>query len=54
VLLLAAIERAGIIFMPDWLPGPAMRDGRLVPSKTRIFVDEIAQSLKEGWNPKAA
>jgi DNA-binding transcriptional LysR family regulator len=30
VLLPAAIEGAGIIFMPDWLAVPAMREGRLV------------------------
>jgi hypothetical protein len=30
-----------------------MPPGRLVPSKARIFVDEIAQSLKEGRNPQA-
>jgi DNA-binding transcriptional LysR family regulator len=74
VLLLAAIEGAGILLTADWLAGPAMREGklaevlrgwagktdggvyavmppgRLVPSKTRIFVDDIAQSIKQAWS----
>lgn len=76
VVLMAAIEGAGITFMPDWLTGPAMRagrlvevmtgwggkadggvyavlpPGRLVPTKSRLFVDEIAKSIKAGWGGK--
>jgi DNA-binding transcriptional LysR family regulator len=73
VLLMAAMEGAGIVLTPDWLAGPAMRagklvevlpgwagkgdggvcailpPGRLIPAKTRLFVDEIAKSIKAGW-----
>ncbi|CAO4186096.1 Transcriptional regulator [Methylorubrum aminovorans] len=73
VLLMAAIEGAGITFTADWLAGPALRagqlievlpgwagkgsggvyavlpPGRLVPTKTRLFVDEVAQAIKAGW-----
>jgi DNA-binding transcriptional LysR family regulator len=74
VVLMAAIRGAGITFTPDWLAGPALREGklvevlpgwtgkgdggvyavlppgRLVPTKTRVFVEEIAKSVKAGWN----
>jgi DNA-binding transcriptional LysR family regulator len=74
LVLLAAIQGSGIALLPDWLAGPAMRDGRLVevlpgwagkddsgiyaimppgrlvPSKTRSFVDEIAQSIEKAWS----
>jgi DNA-binding transcriptional LysR family regulator len=73
VLLMAAIEGAGITFTADWLAGPALRagrlievlpgwggkrsggvyavlpPGRLVPTKTRLFVDEVAEAIKAGW-----
>lgn len=73
VLLMAAIEGAGITFTADWLAGPALRagdlievlpgwggkaeggvyailpPGRLIPAKTRVFVDEIAKIIKAGW-----
>jgi DNA-binding transcriptional LysR family regulator len=73
VVLMAAIEGAGIAFTPDWLAGPEIRAGKLVevlpgwggkaeggvyailppgqliPTKTRFFVDEIAKSIKAGW-----
>lgn len=72
-VLSAAIEGAGITFTPDWLAGPAIREGklvevlpgwgskvvggvyavlppgRLVPAKTRLFVDEIATAIKSDW-----
>ncbi|WP_435481033.1 LysR family transcriptional regulator [Variovorax sp. RT4R15] len=72
-LLIAAISGVGIILTPDWLAGPALREGqlvrvldgwdgpdnggvyaimppgRLVPNKTRVFVDEITQSIQAGW-----
>lgn len=73
VLLMAAIDGAGVTFTAAWLAGPALREGtlvevlsgwggkedggvyavmppgRLVPTKTRLFVDEVAQSIKAGW-----
>jgi DNA-binding transcriptional LysR family regulator len=73
VVLMAAIEGAGITFMPDWLAGPEIRAGRLVevlpgwsgrseggvyallppghliPTKTRLFVEDFAKSVKAGW-----
>lgn len=73
VVLMAAVEGAGIIFTPDWLAGPEIRAGKLaevlpgwggiagggvyavlppghlIPTKTRLFVDEIAKSIKAGW-----
>ncbi|MER2267775.1 LysR family transcriptional regulator [Methylobacterium oxalidis] len=73
VLLLAAIDGAGITFTADWLAGPALRagslvevlpgwggreeggvyailpPGRLVPAKTRLFVDAVAQAIRAGW-----
>lgn len=73
LLLLAAIEGAGIAFMPEWLAVTAMREGRLVevlpgcagkveagvyivlppgrlvPTKTRVFVEEIAGALQSAW-----
>jgi DNA-binding transcriptional LysR family regulator len=73
VLLLAALDGAGITFTPDWLAGPALREGRLVevlpgwgseegggvyailppgrlvPAKTRLFVDEVACAIKADW-----
>ena len=73
VVLMAALEGAGITLTADWLAGPALRagrlvevlpgwggrqgggvyailpPGRLVPAKTRLFVDEIAQAIKAGW-----
>ncbi|MFM0157056.1 LysR family transcriptional regulator [Paraburkholderia sediminicola] len=72
-LLQAAIAGSGIILTPDWLAGPAVRDGalvrvlpgwqgseeggiyavmppgRLVPTKTRVFVDEITRAIRAGW-----
>lgn len=77
VVLMAAIEGAGITFTPDWLAGPALRErklvevlpgwggkaeggvyailppGRLIPTKTRLFVDDIAKSIKAGWRSRA-
>jgi DNA-binding transcriptional LysR family regulator len=77
VVLMAAMEGAGITFTPDWLAGPALRErqlvevlpgwggkaeggvyailppGRLIPTKTRLFVDEIARSIRAGWRSKA-
>lgn len=77
VVLMAAIEGAGITFTPDWLAGPALRErklvevlpgwggkaeggvyailppGRLTPTKTRLFVDDIAKSIKAGWRRRA-
>lgn len=77
VVLMAAIEGAGITFTPDWLAGPALRErklvevlpgwggkaeggvyailppGRLIPTKTRLFVDEIAKWIRAGWRSKA-
>ncbi len=77
VVLMAAIEGAGITFTPDWLAGPALRErklvevlpgwggkadggvyailppGRLLPTKTRLFVDDIAKSIRAGWRSKA-
>ena len=76
VVLIAAIQGAGITFTPDWLAGPEIRAGRLVevlpgwggkaeggvyvilppgrliPTKTRLFVEEIAKSVKAGWAGK--
>jgi DNA-binding transcriptional LysR family regulator len=76
VVLLAAIEGAGITFTPDWLAGPEIRAGRLVevlpgwsgkaeggiyavlppghlvPTKTRLFVEEVSKSVKAGWARK--
>lgn len=73
VVLMAAIQGAGITYTPDWLAGPALRSGkivevlpgwggqsaggvyailparRLVPAKARLFVDEIARAIKQGW-----
>lgn len=73
VVLMAAIEGAGITYTADWLAGPALRSGklvevlpgwggqveggvyailppgRLVPAKSRLFADEIARSIKQGW-----
>jgi len=72
-VLVAALEGAGIAFIPDWLAGPTLREGRLVevllgwgskgdggvyailppgrliPAKTRLFVDEITKSIKADW-----
>ncbi|MEZ5898554.1 MAG: LysR substrate-binding domain-containing protein [Hyphomicrobiaceae bacterium] len=77
VVLMAAIEGAGITFTPDWLAGPEVRagrlvevlpgwggtglggiyavlpPGRLVPTKTRLFVDEIAKAIRSGWARRA-
>lgn len=77
VVVMAAIEGAGITFTPDWLAGPALRErklvevlpgwggkaeggvyailppGRLIPTKTRLFVDDIAKSIKAGWRSRA-
>lgn len=76
VVLMAAIEGAGITFTPDWLAGPEIRAGRLVevlpgwsgkseggvyailppghliPTKTRLFVEEVSRSVKAGWGKK--
>jgi DNA-binding transcriptional LysR family regulator len=76
VVLMAAVEGAGITFTPDWLAGPEIRAGRLVevlpgwggkaeggvyailppgrliPTKTRLFVEAIAKSVKAGWAGK--
>ena len=73
VLLMAALEGAGIALLPDWLAGPSVRagklvhllpgwggkgdggvyailpPGRLIPTKTRVFVDEVAHAIKAGW-----
>jgi len=75
-VLMSAIAGAGITFTPDWLAGPALRDGslvevlsgwgskgdggvfavlppgRLVPAKARLFVEEVARSIKAGWRAK--
>jgi DNA-binding transcriptional LysR family regulator len=76
VVLMTAIEGAGITFTPDWLAGPAIRagtlvevlpgwsgkaeggvyailpPGHLVPTKTRLFVEEITKFIKAGWTAK--
>jgi DNA-binding transcriptional LysR family regulator len=73
VILMAAINGAGIALLPDWLVGPSLREkklvqvlpgwtgkgdggvyailppGRLIPQKTRVFVDLIAETIKAGW-----
>lgn len=73
VVLMAAIEGAGITFTAGWLAGPEIRAGRLVevlpgwsgkaeggvyailppghliPTKTRLFVEDINTSIKAGW-----
>jgi DNA-binding transcriptional LysR family regulator len=73
VIVMAALEGAGIALLPDWLIGPSMKarkliqvlpgwtgrgeggvyavlpPGRLVPTKTRLFVDTISESIKAGW-----
>lgn len=73
VILMAALEGAGIALLPDWLAGPSVKarkliqvlpgwtgrgeggvyailpPGRLVPTKTRLFVDAISASIKAGW-----
>jgi DNA-binding transcriptional LysR family regulator len=73
-LLQAAAKGVGIILTPDWLAGPAVRNGelvpvlpqwqgsesggvyalmppgRLVPTKTRVFVDEITRAIQAGWD----
>jgi DNA-binding transcriptional LysR family regulator len=73
VILMAAIEGAGIALLPDWLVSLSLREGklaqvlsgwsgkgdggvyailppgRLVPTKTRVFVDAISESIKAGW-----
>lgn len=76
VVLMAALEGAGITFTPDWLAGPEIRTGRLVevlpgwsgraeggvyailppgqlmPTKARLFVEEVTKSIKAGWAGK--
>lgn len=76
VVLMAAIEGAGITFTPDWLAGPALRErklvevlpgwggkaeggvyavlppGRLIPTKARLFVDEISSAIRKGWRSR--
>jgi DNA-binding transcriptional LysR family regulator len=73
VILMAALEGAGIALLPDWLAGPSVKErrltqvlpgwtgrgdggvyailppGRLVPAKTRVFVDAVSASIKAGW-----
>jgi DNA-binding transcriptional LysR family regulator len=73
VILMAALEGAGIALLPDWLAGPSVTarkliqvlpgwtgkgeggvyailpPGRLVPTKTRLFVDAVSASIKAGW-----
>lgn len=78
VILMAALDGAGISLLPDWLVGPWLREkrlahlmpgwtgkgdggvyailppGRLVPTKTRVFVDTIAEAIKTGWGRSAS
>jgi DNA-binding transcriptional LysR family regulator len=73
VILMAALDGAGVALLPDWLVGRSLREkklvqvlpawtgkgdggvyailppGRLVPTKTRVFVDSIAEAIKAGW-----
>lgn len=73
VILMAALDGAGIALLPDWLVGPSLRSkklvqvlpgwtgrgdggvyavlppGRLIPTKTRVFVETIAESIKAEW-----
>ncbi|VVD95342.1 LysR family transcription regulator protein [Pandoraea eparura] len=54
--------RAGelVQLLPDWKGSQeggiyaVMPPGRLIPTKTRIFVDEITQAIQAGWSPSAA
>ncbi|WP_419456824.1 LysR substrate-binding domain-containing protein [Agrobacterium tumefaciens] len=72
-LLSAAIDGLGIILTPDWLAGPAIKEGklveilpgttgaeggavfavmppgRLIPTKTKVFVDAVVRVIKVGW-----
>lgn len=72
-LLSAAIDGLGIVLLPDWLAGAAVKEGkllevlpgatgaeagavfavmppgRLIPVKTKVFVDAVVRVIKAGW-----
>lgn len=76
-VMMAVIAGNGIGYLPDWLVGPALRDGRLVeilpgwggkgdggvhavmppgrmiPSKSKVFVDAMASAFATGWTEAA-